>query len=90
MDGTELLRHLRGLSLMTLSQLATKMHTSSPQLSAFERGRKEVSADFIARYAKALRTDDRSVRLGYLQAVRQHAKSRLEWAQSEIRRLPKR
>jgi transcriptional regulator with XRE-family HTH domain len=87
MDGTELLRHLRGLHFMTLSQLATKMRTTSPQLSAFELGKVDVSAGFIARYAKALRTNEEIVRLGYLQAVCLHAKTRLKSAQSEIRGL---
>ena len=91
MEGTAFLRYLRsqagpGLRPMTL---AAKMRTSVPMLSVFEIGKVEASERFIARYARALGTEERLVRLGYLQAVCQHAKSRLKWAQIEIHRLSK-
>jgi len=94
MEGTALLRYLRsragpGLRPMTLAALAAKMHTSVPMLSVFEIGKVEASERFIARYARALGTEERLVRLAYLQAVCQHAKNRLKWAQIEIRRLSK-
>jgi transcriptional regulator with XRE-family HTH domain len=76
------LRRSKGL---TLAQVAALMKSNVPSVSDFEAGKSDVGAEYISRYARALRVPVRKVALKYWLGVQVRSIARLEVAQRMIR-----
>lgn len=81
---------LRRSKGMTLAQVAGIMRSNVPSVSDFESGKSDVGADYIRRYARALRLPVREVALKYWLGVQLRSIARLDVAQRTIRSLSRR
>jgi transcriptional regulator with XRE-family HTH domain len=76
---------LRRTKGFTLAQVAALMKSNVPSVSDFECGKSDVGAEYIRRYARALRVPVREVALKYWLGVQVRSIARLDVAQRMIR-----